>query len=77
MGWCILNGMGGRIIRVRHWQGNHEPTLFVVAEPDAAKALVILRRGLGDNSLDGEDVGPVSQQLIDALDLKPTWFCKA
>ena len=66
--------MFGRCIRVGLHRGDPGAAVYVVAESDPAKALNILRTELPDNGSDFEDVGRVTQQLVDALDLKPGQF---
>ena len=49
----------GRLIRVKNRRGDPEATIYVVAEPDVAKAIAIIKiAGIGQGD-DFEDLGRV------------------
>jgi hypothetical protein len=53
-----------------------EAVIYVVAEPDAAEAIKVLKAaGLGHEA-DLEDVGRVTENLLNALALKPGEFAR-
>jgi hypothetical protein len=62
----------GRLIRVKNRRGDADAVVYVVAEPDPAKAMDIIKAaGLGD---DLEDLGRVSEAVLNALALQPGQF---
>ena len=69
--------MFGRCFRVGLRRDDPEAVLYVVAESDPIKAINILRTELPEVDLCFDDRGLVTQQLIDALDLKPGQFHRA
>jgi hypothetical protein len=63
----------GRLIRVKNRRGDADAVVYVVAEPDPAKAMDIIKAaGLGDDDL--EDLGRVSEAVLNALALQPGQF---
>jgi hypothetical protein len=66
----------GRLVRVSRFKGQPDPTIYVVAEEDPDKALAIVKERLANHDFQYEDVGRVSQQLVDALNLKPGEIAK-
>jgi hypothetical protein len=61
----------GRLVRVSRFKGAPNPAMYVVAESDPDKALAIVKEQLANKEFEYEDVGQVSQQLLNALNLKP------
>ena len=61
----------GRLIRVRRHQSDPEPLIYVVAESDPQKALVLLQVALSRPLNELEDLGRVNDDLIATLKLKP------
>ena len=68
--------MFGRLVRVRTHRGDPEPTLYVVAEPEAERAIDILKVALARSYHDYEDLGRVTEQLLKALSLQPGTFTR-
>ena len=66
--------MFGRLVRVRTHRGDPEPTLYIVAEPEAERAIDILKVALARSYHDYEDLGRVTDALIKALSLQPGSF---
>ena len=69
--------MFGRCFKVGPHGSGPDSALYFVAEGDPIKALRILQAEMPDGGLCFDDRGPVTQQLIDALDLKPGEFRRA
>ena len=67
--------MFGRCFKVGPHGSDPDAALYFVAEGDPIKALRILQAQMPEGGL-CFDRGPVTQQLIDALDLKPGHFCR-
>ena len=63
--------MHGRAIRVSLFEGDPRETIYVVAEPDRSKAMMLLRAKLEENYDQFEDLGRVSDDLLAALNLAP------
>jgi hypothetical protein len=61
----------GRLVRVGSHPGDQNASVYVVAEPDSAQAIRILRTKL--ERFDGEfqDLGRASTELLTALGLRP------
>ena len=68
--------MLGRLIRVRAYRAAPDTTIYVVGEPEAEKAINILRAGLGRPNDDYEDLGRVSKTLLNALSLQAGMFTR-
>ena len=68
--------MFGRLVRVRAHRGDPEATIYVVAEPEAEKAIDILKVALAHSHHDYEDLGRVSDTLLNALSLQPGLFAR-
>ena len=66
--------MHGRAILVGLFRGHPDSALYVVAEPDALKAIRLLKMRLPDDQNEFEDVGRVSEDLLSALSLLPGQF---
>ena len=66
--------MFGRCFRVGLRRDDSEAVLYVVAESDPIKAISILRTELPEVDVCFDDRALVTQQLIDALDLKLVSF---
>ena len=67
----------GRLIRVQAYRADPDATLYVVAEPEAEKAINILKVALARPDDDYEDLGRVTDALLDALSLEPGMFARA
>jgi hypothetical protein len=61
---------------VRTHRGDPEPTLYVVAEPEAERAIDILKVALAHSYHDYEDLGRVTGALLNALSLQPGTFTR-
>jgi hypothetical protein len=61
---------------VRVHRGDPEATLYIVAEPDAEKAMDILKVALARSYHDYEDLGRVTGALLNALSLRPGTFTR-
>ena len=66
----------GRIIKVALFGGHPQAAFYVVAEPDTAKAIGIMKAAIEENYDEFEDVGRASKALLAALNLKPGEFRK-
>jgi hypothetical protein len=66
----------GRLIRVQSHRGDPEATIYVVAEAEAEKAIDILKVALAQPFDDYEDLGRVSDTLLNALSLSPGQFAR-
>ena len=66
----------GRLIRVRTYRADPEATIYVVAEPEVEKAIKILRTALARPDDDYEDLGRVSDVLLNTLSLHPGMFIR-
>lgn len=64
----------GRLIRVRKSRGHPEAVAYLVAVPDKAEALEIVRARAGQPGDEIEDLGRVSEALIKAMSLAPGEF---
>lgn len=64
-----LGMSGGRLIRVSKYRGDPNAVAYIVATPDAAKAMDILRSAICKPGDDIEDLGRVSEPLLAALNL--------
>jgi hypothetical protein len=66
----------GRLVRVRTHRGDREATLYIVAEPEAEKAIDLLKIALARSYHDYEDLGRVTDGLLKALALEPGTFTR-
>ena len=66
----------GRIIKMALFDGHPQAAFYVVAAPDTAKAIGILRAAIDENYDEFEDVGRASKALLAALNLKRGDFRK-
>ena len=66
----------GRLIRVRAYRTDPEATIYVVAEPEAETAINILKVALARPDDDYEDLGRVTDALLNALSLQPGMFAR-
>jgi hypothetical protein len=64
----------GRLIRVGQHRSDQDAVIFVVAEPDPARALDLIRDNVAEAGDDVEDLGRVTSTLLDALTLKAGEF---
>jgi hypothetical protein len=73
----IVPHMGfGRLIRVRAHRRDPQATIYVVAEPEVDKAIGILKTALARPFDDYEDLGRVTDSLLNALSLQPGTFTR-
>jgi hypothetical protein len=68
--------MFGRLIRVQAHRSDPHATIYVVADPEVNQAIDILKTALARPDYDYEDLGRVSDSLIDALSLQPGMFTR-
>jgi hypothetical protein len=68
--------MFGRLIRVRAHRRDPEARVYVVAEPEVEKAIGILKAALARPFDDYEDLGRVTDSLLNALSLQPGTFTR-
>jgi|ERR1700730_4246556 len=66
----------GRLIRVRTHRGDPDAAIYVVAEPEVDKAIQILRAARGQPHDEYEDLGRVSDAVLNALSLQPGMFAR-
>jgi len=66
----------GRLIRVQAYRGDPEGVIYAVAEPTIAKAIDILKTALPQPSDEYEDLGQVTDNLLNVLSLKPGTFTR-
>jgi hypothetical protein len=66
----------GRLIRVRAHRRDAEATIYVVAEPEAEKAIDILKIALARPLDEYEDLGRVIDALLHTLRLQPGQFTR-
>jgi hypothetical protein len=66
----------GRLVRVRTHRGDPESTLYIVAEPEAERAIDILKVALARSYHEYEDLGRVTVALLNALSLQPGTFIR-
>ena len=64
----------GRLIRVSKSGGNSQSVSYIVCEADSAKALEIIRNGIGNIGDDFQDLGRVSEELLKAMSIGPGQF---
>jgi hypothetical protein len=70
----MLRMGAGRLIRVSKYRGDAEAVAYIVAVPDKATAIEIVRSKVASSSYEIEDLGPVSEALINAMSLEPGSF---
>jgi hypothetical protein len=68
--------MFGRLIRVRAHRRDPEATIYVVAETEVEKAIDILKVALARPHDEYEDLGRVTDTLLNALRLQPGQFAR-
>jgi hypothetical protein len=68
--------MFGRLIRVREHRRDPEAAIYAVAEPEVDKAIGILRIALARPHDEYEDLGRVTDALLNALRLQPGQFAR-
>jgi len=66
----------GRLIRVRAHRSDVEATIYVVAEAEVEKAVDILKIALARPHDEYEDLGRVTDSLLNALGLQPGQFAR-
>jgi hypothetical protein len=66
----------GRLIRVRAHRSDSEATIYVVAEPEVENAIDILKIALVRPNDEYEDLGRVTDTLLNALSLQPGQFAR-
>ena len=66
--------MFGRLIKVRAHRSDPEATIYVVAEAEVEKAIAILKIALVRPNDEYEDLGRVTDTLLNALSLQPGQF---
>lgn len=69
--------MGGRLVRVGRYQGDRDAVGYIVAMPDEDAALDLIRIKVAGPSDYVEDVGPVSQALLNTLELSLGQYIRA
>ena len=68
--------MLGRLVRVRAHRSDPEVALYIVAEPEAEKAIDILKLALARSYYDYKDLGRVTDALLNAPSLQPGMFTR-
>jgi hypothetical protein len=71
----VLTGgefMSGRLVRVR--SGELRPVTYIVAVPEADKAVALIRSSIGQDGDEITDLGRVSPELLKALAIEPGDF---
>jgi hypothetical protein len=66
----------GRLIRVRAHRSDAEATIYVVAEAEVEKAIDILKIALARPNYEYEDLGRVTDTLLNTLRLQPGQFTR-
>jgi hypothetical protein len=61
--------MSGRLIRKSAYRGDSKSTAYIVAIDDAAKAIRLIKQNVAELGDDIEDLGRVSDGLLQALNL--------
>lgn len=67
----------GRLVRVGRYQGDRNAVGYIVAMPDEDAALDLIRIKVAGPSDYVEDVGPVSEALLNALKLSLGQYVRA
>jgi hypothetical protein len=60
----------GRLIKASAYRGDPHAFVYVVAVPNAADAIALVRAELDHPSFEFEDLGPVAEALLAALSLE-------
>ena len=66
----------GRLIRVRAHRRDPESAIYAVAEPEVEKVVDILKIALARPNDEYEDLGRVTDTLLNALGLQPGQFAR-
>ena len=66
----------GRLIRVRAHRRDAQATIYVVAEAEVDKAIDILKIALARSNYEYEDLGRVTETLLNAIGLQPGQFTR-
>jgi hypothetical protein len=66
----------GRLIRVSKYRSDQKAIAYVVAVPDKATAVELIRRKVVDPSDEIEDLGRVTEALLTAMGLAPGEFTR-
>jgi hypothetical protein len=61
--------MSGRLIRKSAFRGDSKSTAYIVAVDDAAKAIELIKQNVAEPGDDIDDLGRVSDGLLQALSL--------
>ena len=61
--------MSGRLIRKRAYRGDSKSTAYIVAIDDAGEAIDLIKQNVTEPGDDFEDLGRVSDGLLQALSL--------
>jgi len=67
----------GRLIRVSMFAGDTASVSYIVAEPDMARAMAIIRTKVANPEYVFEDLGRVSGALLNAMEIEPGDFVRA
>ena len=67
----------GRLISVGNRRLDPRPVLYFVAEPDPDQAVALLKKALGRPNLIFADLGPLTHQFLNALQLEKGTFTRA
>ena len=59
-----------------NWRGDPEAVIYVVAEADPSKAMEIIKFGVAGLNVELEDLGRVTDNLLNALALEPGKFTR-
>jgi hypothetical protein len=62
--------MSGRLVRVRGYRGDPQTISYIVAVPEAERAIELLRSAIGKDGDEITDLGRISTELLKALDLQ-------
>jgi hypothetical protein len=77
VGFGLVTMGFGRLISIEDWRGDPSDIVYVVAEPDPAKAIDVLKAaGLGHDA-EFEDLGRVTEALLNEMALQPGQFARA
>lgn len=66
----------GKLIRIKRDRGNQSAISYIVAVPDAAAAIDLIRRYCAEPDDTIEDRGRVSEELLQALKLLPNQYLR-
>ena len=67
----------GRLIRIGKYSGDPNAVAYIVAIPESAQAIELIRAKLGESGDHVEDLGRVSDALINAMKLESGDFVRA